>query len=376
MTCHQESSDNTMHVSTILTASSGPENVTPSEATGPDAAAPRILSFQTTEDTIQIGYPTIFSWEVEGADTLTISGGVGEVSGASFAEAYLTQPGVYRLTASNEFASVVAAVELRLPLPEIHSFFAAGYTIKIGLPITLIWEVDNASEVILEPHHEPVTDLRRIEVLPDRSTTYELVARNASGEVRRQLTLTLPPPEVLSFEGDSVSTEGEPIELAWTVVNAYRVTIEPGIGEVEASGSLRVRPPAPFTKYQLCAEGHSGTAYASFEVVRFPIPIELGGLEVEFDQLLTMAQHSTQDSSIQVPTPEEVLQEMPMDAPEGNPSAELPADMDLAEDPRIRRVQEMDLAPEMLSMQKAHVRVEIVNALRKIKRILKRKLQS
>lgn len=365
-----------MQLSIISTASSGSERTNSPESVGPDARAPRIVSFQSVESIIQIGYPTIFSWEVEGADKLTISGGVGEVSGATFTEAYLTEPGIYCLTASNEFGSVVAAVELCLPLPEIHSFFAGGYTIKSGLPITLIWEVDNASEVILEPHHEPVTDLRRIEVLPDRSTTYELVARNASGEVRRTLRLTLPPPEVLSFEGDSVSTEGEPIRLSWAVENAFRVTIEPGIGEVAASGSLRVRPPAPFTNYQLCAEGHSGTAYASFEVVRFPIPIEPEGLDTELDQLLTMAQHSTQDPQTQVSTPEEVLQEMPMDAPEGDLAAGLPAETDLADDPRIRRVQEMDLAPDMLSMQKAHVRVEIVNALRKIKRILKRKLQS
>lgn len=340
------------------------------EGTPTTAQAPRILSFRSAEPTIHIGYPTIFTWEVEGAERITLSGGIGEVSGRSFAEAYLTEPGLYRLTASNQFASVVAAVELALPLPDIQSFFAGGYQIRPGLPTSLFWEVSDATELILAPPHEPVTDLRRIEVLPDCSTTYELIARNASGEVRRSLTLTLPPPSILAFEGDSVSTEGEPIELRWAVEYAHRVTIEPQIGEVAPHGHLRVRPSAPFTKYQLCAEGHSGTAYASFEVVRFPIPIELeDDLDTQLDTLLTMAEQPPEQQPPMILSPEQPPRP-PESPPEAHPATEQPP----TEDPRIRRVQEMELAPELLDMQKAHVRTEVVNALRKIKRLLKRKL--
>jgi hypothetical protein len=295
------------------------------------------------------------------------------VSGRSFIEAYLHEPGPYRLTATNAHGAITATVELRLPLPAIESFFAGGYTIKAGVPVSLFWEVQDATELVLEPHHEPVHDLTRIEVLPDRTTTYELVARNSSGEVRRSLTLTLPAPDILSFEGDSVSTEGEPIRLEWMVENAYRVTIEPGIGVVEAQGSLRVRPPAPFTKYQLCAEGHSGTTYASFEVVRFPIPIELDDLDTELDSLLTMPHqlpdHDQLDlADLAAHQPPGAGQEIPAHDPTD-------ATPPVADDPKIRRVQEMALKPELLDMKKAHVRTEVKYALRKIKRLLKRKLK-
>lgn len=339
------------------------------------ARAPRIRYFHSAEDIIFLGYPTIFSWEVEYADRVEISHGVGDVTGRSFTEAYVTEPGVYYLTATNAHGSVTATIELALPAPEIQSFFASGYTIREGLPISLLWEVSNAEELILEPHHEPVTDLKRIEVVPDKTTTYELVARNASGEARRSLTLTLPPPVVASFEGDSVSTEGEPIELRWHIEHAFRVTLSPGIGEVSPSGSIRVRPPAPFTTYELLAEGHSGTASATFEVVRFPIPIEYQDLDTELHTLLTMPHQTPEEFAPE--KIEEALPVSPVESPEEEPiSVQSPTEANeplVTDNPAILRVQQMDLPPDLLRMEKAHVRIELRNALRKIKRILQGK---
>jgi hypothetical protein len=330
---------------------------------------PRIQSFTVAEEVISLAYPTIFSWEVADAEQLEIDGEVGEVTGRSFTEAQLSQPGTYTLTASNEAGSVQAQVQLLLPLPEVHHFFAGGYTIKPGLPNSLFWEVSNAAEVWLEPHDEEVSDLSRIDVMPDRSTTYHLLARNASGEVRRTLTLTLPPPVIHTFGGDEISTEGERITLRWETQNAHTLRLEPGVGQVPACGEVKLRPPQPYNTYTLYAEGHSGTTCAEFRVVRFPIPLEMEGIDEQFDQMLAMAQKFTPETfdpqGQQEPKPEQP----PADTGDMLPP-EPPSD-----DPRIRRVQEMEIDPHLVRLEKAHVRRELRVGLSKLKALFKRALR-
>lgn len=318
---------------------------------------PQIREFTVAEEVVSLDYPSIFSWQVDHAEKIVISG-VGEVTGRSFVEHQLPAGGVYRLQASNSAGIVEAQVTLTLPQPEILSFFANHETIQLGESRTLHWELRNAAEVRLEPLGEDVSGHSRWEVQPDRSTRYELVATNASGEVRQSLELTLPAPEIDFFDGDAVSTEGGKVSLAWSVQNAHTITLEPGVGEVPAQGEVRLRPAEAFTTFRLTAEGHSGTTYAEFEVVRFPIPLEWDDLDAQFNASLAMDAHS--DS-----TSQEKITAQPQEK-----ALQAETDFPMADDPRIRRVQEMDLDQSLVLLERGKARKELVRGLRKLKRIL------
>ncbi|MES2221967.1 MAG: alkaline phosphatase family protein [Acidobacteriota bacterium] len=58
---------------------------------------------------------------------------------------------------------------------------------------------------------------------------------------------------------------GNPATLTWSTANATSVSIEPGIGTVQASGSTTVTP-STTTQYVLTATGNSGTATANATV--------------------------------------------------------------------------------------------------------------
>lgn len=331
---------------------------------------PVIQEFQASESAISLAYPTIFSWRVAHAERIEIDGGVGEVTGRSFVQHQLSKPGEYTLKAYNSAGVVEAKVELSLPLPEIHSFFTSRDHIQLGNGNTLFWDVANASELRLDPIGEDVLDKTRFEVTPDRTTIYSLVASNASGEVRKELTLTLPAPVIDYFEGDPVSTEGRKIFLEWEVRNAHTVILEPGIGEVPAAGEIRLKPPQAYTTYRLTAKGHSGTTSAEFTVVRFPIPLEMESVDQQFNKMLKMSSNVT-DPKDNKTAP--LAREKSADT--GSAKAVEKQSGDISSNPAIRRVQEMDLEPNLVSLERTKARQEFINGLRKLKRIIFTKIK-
>jgi RHS repeat-associated protein len=88
-------------------------------------------------------------------------------------------------------------------------------------------------------------------------------------EVRKK-SLT-PPPEVNFSANPSAIKLGESCELLWNVANAETVEIEPGIGEVQESGSHAVSP-FETTTYILRAEGKGGTATRGVTVTVYQPP--------------------------------------------------------------------------------------------------------
>lgn len=239
---------------------------------------PEIKYFKVAEKAIQIGRPSILHWEVENAEQVFIDRGVGEVSNQSFTEAYFDRPGPVVLRAVNASGEVTASVVLSLPLPEINAFYASDPIIRLGEPSVLHWDVVNFSEISIDQEIGDVSELTRVEVYPDRTTRYTLCARNVSGEVRKSLELTLPPPKILHFGADSeLATEGRSVNLFWQVENAYKITIDHDIGEVTHKSRVRVKPDSTLTTYILTATGHSGEAQAAVDVSIFPIPMEQNG---------------------------------------------------------------------------------------------------
>ncbi|MDX2247564.1 MAG: hypothetical protein SF052_12345 [Bacteroidia bacterium] len=319
--------------------------------------APKIHHFDATDTQIQVDFPTIFHWEVENGAELSLDMGMGDVSGKTFTEAMLTQPGKCTLTARNKSGVDTATIELTIGKPEITAFYAGGETIRLGEPNVLYWEVMNAEKLILEPGGVEFAHQTSTEVFPDKTTTYVLRAINAAGDVRKELSLVLPPPRVLHFGGEKeLSTEGEPLDISWKVENAHTVMIDNEIGEVKNSGEIRFRPTQAYTYLTLTAKGHSGEVTQTIQLTRFPIPLE--------ESLIPVTHELSEDMDLHEKQFDQTLSEL----------EKLEAEFQKAHKQKIRELQikqaqEMSLTDDMLTLKKASVRSELQNIIQKVKSI-------
>ncbi|MEO0899201.1 MAG: hypothetical protein AAFY71_22510 [Bacteroidota bacterium] len=320
------------------------------------ALPPVLHSFTAVDKNIQLGYPVIFEWQVEHAQQIFIDGGVGEVSGQSYFEVPLKEPGFYTLTARNDAGEVSATIELKLPKPEISQFYAGAETIQLGMPITLYWEANNYEKLVLMPYELDITEKQNHDIYPDRTTDYYLLAKNGSGEVSKKLTLTLPPPVIRFFGSeDGISTEGSPVELTWVVENAHSVIMNHGIGKLPVNGQVEVIPNQAYTDYKIEVIGYSGKARASFRVTRFPIPLE--------EQLL----------ALEAPDPFDVFENqkrLPQRVPNmAQMKRERQEEEEIAKDNKYKiwRAQQMMLTNEMMQMEKSSIRKEFQKIMSRFK---------
>ncbi len=86
-------------------------------------------------------------------------------------------------------------------------------------------------------------------------------------------------PTITDFSADPQSIQaGEKAMLSWKVLGVTEVTIEPGIGKVQAAGQLPVKP-AESNDYELTAMNATGTVYqkVSIEVKQSPLVLRLEG---------------------------------------------------------------------------------------------------
>jgi hypothetical protein len=68
-----------------------------------------------------------------------------------------------------------------------------------------------------------------------------------------------PPPRIVTFEADPPNVQpGQSATLRWTVLNAFTIRIDPGIGVVATRGSVQVKPEAT-TTYIMSVAGSGGT---------------------------------------------------------------------------------------------------------------------
>src|SRR5437667_2392341 len=90
----------------------------------------------------------------------------------------------------------------------------------------------------------------------------------AVAAVKPTATLSANPPSI---------ERGQATTLSWSTTNAGVIRLEPGLGAVNATGTMTVRPPQSIT-YRIVAEGAGGTADASARVTVTspPEPIDRG----------------------------------------------------------------------------------------------------
>lgn len=161
------------------------------------------------------------------------------------------------------------------PLPEIVSFTASPQDAAPETPVTLTWEVANASDVKVQPNPGSVdaSGSVTLSLLVDQEFT--LTATNESGPVTETLIVrvkqqTLPEITVFSVSPEALS-EGDEVQLIWEVQGANRVFISPLVGEVDGQGTRTVRVDHT-TWFNLTAENEVGDVGAQIAVSTLTAP--------------------------------------------------------------------------------------------------------
>ncbi|HYM11616.1 MAG TPA: OmpA family protein [Bryobacterales bacterium] len=218
------------------------------------------------------GDPITFQWTQIAGPTVTLSN---PTSAQTTFEAAAGQGYSFRLTVKDTYGGIgtakVTVVTKKTPTVKIVRFEANPSTIKAGEKTTIVWEVQNATDV-------EITGLGKVDpkagtstVAPTETTMYKLTASNGSDQVSETITVTVARPDVriLSFQATPTNINaGQASTLSWQTENADTVSIS-GIGNVQTNGTAPVSP-TQTTTYTLTATNRYGTVNATATVTVGP----------------------------------------------------------------------------------------------------------
>jgi hypothetical protein len=162
--------------------------------------APRIIRFTANPTTIQKGATSTLVWQVENADTVTITPTLNSVPLIGTSDVSPPDTTTYTLTATNKFGSVsaTATVTVTVPVtpptqtpPAITSFTANPPTSPSpGSPVVLTCIATNATSVVINGVG-PVNAQGQVTVNPQQTTTYTCTA-TGNGGPPATATVTVP----------------------------------------------------------------------------------------------------------------------------------------------------------------------------------------
>ena len=263
-----------------------------------------IDSFNAGPEIIEPGEISVLSWEVSGADNVTLEPGFGAVNSNGSLSVSPSETTTYKLIASGDGKEKIAMCTVKVQEEDllISSFDASPDSIKPGESAVLNWHVSGVSNVTIEPDVGTVEPAGTLNISPSTTTSYKLTASNGDKEDVAYCTVTveetpLPPEESITSEDkntllpsedpaqeeESTSEEpasedlpsivffnadpdavvkGESSNLTWSVSEAMEISISPGIGEVSLTGSQRIFPDET-TTYTLTATNEAGSVTAS-----------------------------------------------------------------------------------------------------------------
>jgi uncharacterized cupredoxin-like copper-binding protein len=228
-----------------------------------------IKRFSVTPVQVEPGSTVNIVWEVDGADSVEISG-LGQVdpqSGAS--QTTVSQTTTFTLTARNATREVSesATVTVQGTAPRILRFNGSPLTINAGQNSVLTWETAGADQVTIEQIGSVGTS-GSATVSPTTTTAYTLTATNAFGTISTTLSIEVVPPgmpRILNFVASPQEIlSGEISTLSWEVENADTVTIT-DLGTVDLSGTSTVTPEET-RAYTLTATNSQGEVTATATV--------------------------------------------------------------------------------------------------------------
>lgn len=218
------------------------------------------------------GDPITYEWR-------QIAGPAVNLTGATTARASFTaaedQTYAFRLTVKddrNAMGTARVTVTTRAPQQvRILRYQANPPAITAGQTANLLWLVENADSVEIAGVGRVDSKQGTTQVNPTQTTSYRLIARNATSEATETVTVTVTQPAVRIITFNATPTTispGESSTLAWQTENAETVTISGVSGGLGVNGTTVVSPAAT-TTYTITATGRGGstaTATATVQV--------------------------------------------------------------------------------------------------------------
>ena len=200
-----------------------------SSCNGVTPESPVINFFMASSTVVIPGDEITLSWNVSDAETISISPGIGTVTGTSIS-LFPTMITTYTLTATNSVGSTAADVTIIMNQPEespVIKYFVTNHTtINKGEDATLSWDVTDADSITINPTVGDVssTPAGSYTVAPNETTTYTLTAINIVGSSTATVTITVQKiAECIDFEsmlldkiyyvGDSFTDAGVNIDV-------------------------------------------------------------------------------------------------------------------------------------------------------------------
>ena len=234
----------------------------------------RVIQFTATPATIAPGAHAQLRWEVDGADTVTITpGAAGNVDPKTGTlDVAPAQTTTYTLTAKGAGGTVTANTTVTVsagPGPQIIRFAASPTNLTGGESSTLSWTTQGASQVSISGIGTVDANGNRT-VSPSATTTYTLTAQSSDGrQVTAQVVITVSAgnaPRVISFSANPVNIQpGGSSQLCWNVEGADSVDIS-GLGSGLKANDCATVSPSQSTTYTVTARNAGGTITATATV--------------------------------------------------------------------------------------------------------------
>ena len=200
--------------------------------------------------------------------------------------------------------------------PHINEFEITPATITRGESVKLSWDIKDGYGISINEGNQIIgSNFKSIGDIYDKPTFSTSYTITASGEFPEQksvsktipLTVLIPPKPSVNIKVEpAVIKEGESATLSWTSGNSTSLSINQGIGRVEASGSKKVSPRTT-TLYTITAEGKSDTGTAQHSATLKVVPaITPGGTAPEIKEP-EFIEPPPMEESVAIPAPKEEL---------------------------------------------------------------------
>ena len=257
-----------------VTDSGGLSSSATTRVTSGTAASALIVRFDATPSSITAGQSSQLTWVVQGASSVSINNGVGNVAATGSTTVTPSVTTTYTLTAVGPSGNVTATAMVTVgPVvvvpgtPQIIRFEGSPLSIQPGQQSTLSWTTSGATTVSISGVGS-VTLNGSTTVSPAQTTTYTLSATSSDGKtVTAPVTITVSTgtvPQIVVFVvTPSTIDPGSSAKLCWQVTGATSISITPGIGSNLNANDCATVSPSATTTYTLTAINATGQIQAN-----------------------------------------------------------------------------------------------------------------
>lgn len=263
----------------LLSAACGEEEALPER--------PTVVRFSASDSRVDPGQRFLLEWQVEGADSVTVATGDGELivggsedlDGRAMAGPLLADT-TFTLRAEGPGGRAGASllVTVDYPAPRVERFEAQPSVIIEGDDAFLFWETENGTNLHVADHagalvYSGPMASGSATVTPSEDTLYTLTLTGPGGTATATASVDVrgAPPRIVAFSAEPPEIfEGDESRLSWRTVGATELRILDGGGAelVRTSstiGTLAVRPSVD-TTYELIADSPDGEARDTVDV--------------------------------------------------------------------------------------------------------------